>query len=305
MIKRSIRIKYTNILSLLYNKFDDTVKMLTTENEYLGTHYESKFECQKCGRIFKLSINKILNKKNACSECSKPKIKYYDVKNFLNKKNISILNILDLYSLDKQYKFKCLDCFYEWTAFLRNIYTGKKCCPKCTNHLHYNINYIKNELYLNHNNKIDIFEETYEKISKKAKFKCKICQNEWTTICRNVVKGETGCPKCKLSNGERKIEKFLTLNNIKFENQKTFKECRHIRLLPFDFYLPNLNTCIEFDGKQHFIPYNNINIKKFNDTLRNDNIKNIYCLNNKISLIRIKYTDIKNINNILKYKLKI
>lgn len=30
--------------------------------------------------------------------------------------------------------------------------------------------------------------------------------------------------------------------------QHKFKNCRDIRPLPFDFYLPKLNTCIEYDG---------------------------------------------------------
>lgn len=60
--------------------------------------------------------------------------------------------------------------------------------------------------------------------------------------------------------------------------------------LPFDFYLPKLNMCIEFDGKQHFIQH-----RKCADLLeikKRDEIKNIYCKENNIILHRINYKEI-------------
>lgn len=61
-----------------------------------------------------------------------------------------------------------------------------------------------------------------------------------------------GCPKCKLSKGEIKIEQYLNENNIQYETQKTFNECVNILKLPFDFYISEYNICIEYDGQQHF-----------------------------------------------------
>ena len=70
--------------------------------------------------------------------------------------------------------------------------------------------------------------------------------------------------------------------------------------LNFDFYLEDLNTCIEFDGLQHF---NSIDFfggdKAFEIRKQNDKIKNEYCFLSNIRLIRISYKEIKNINNIL------
>lgn len=63
-----------------------------------------------------------------------------------------------------------------------------------------------------------------------------------------------GCPYCaKVSKGENKIDKFLVSSKIKFVREKRFDGCKGARQpLPFDFYLPDSNTCIEYDGKQHF-----------------------------------------------------
>lgn len=62
----------------------------------------------------------------------------------------------------------------------------------------------------------------------------------------------------------------------------------------FDFYLPQYNTLIEYDGKQHFEPIEFFGgEEKFNKLQENDKIKNEYCKNNKIPLIRISYKNQK------------
>ena len=104
-----------------------------------------------------------------------------------------------------------------------------------------------------------------------------------------------GCPFCKESKGEKIIKNFLIDNNISFEQQKKFDDCKYKLKLPFDFYLSELNICIEYDGLQH---YKCIKIfggeKNFNLIKKRDEIKNDYCEKNNINLIRIKYNE--NIN---------
>lgn len=97
-----------------------------------------------------------------------------------------------------------------------------------------------------------------------------------------------GCPKCQRSIGEHKIEKWLHSQNISFIPQKRFKECYNKRSLPFDFYLPEFNICIEFDGKQHFLK-NSLYYSK--DIKQNDIIKTRFCKNKNIRLIRISYKE--------------
>ena len=73
-------------------------------------------------------------------------------------------------------------------------------------------------------------------------------------------------------------------------------ECKNIKSLLFDFFIPKYNTCIEFDGEQHFRPINFMGgIDKFEKTKINDNIKTIFCQENNIKLIRIPYYDIDKI----------
>lgn len=105
-----------------------------------------------------------------------------------------------------------------------------------------------------------------------------------------------GCPICNESKGEKKIREFLTKKEIKFIYQKKFKNCKDIRVLSFDFYLPNFNLCIEFNGEQHYKQNEHFGgAKKFNAQKIKDKIKSEYCLKNNIELFVIKFDeDIEN-----------
>lgn len=109
-----------------------------------------------------------------------------------------------------------------------------------------------------------------------------------------------GCRKCNQSKGEKEIYKLLKDNNIKFFTEHKFDDCRNINQLPFDFYLPDHNVCIEFDGKQHFVSNSYFKHEKFEGRKLNDEIKNKYCYNNNIRLIRISYKEKLKIKYILK-----
>ena len=104
-----------------------------------------------------------------------------------------------------------------------------------------------------------------------------------------------GCSVCnKKSKGEIIIRRFLINNNIEFEREKRFSDCRDKKPLPFDFYLPKYNLCIEYDGIQHFNPssfaYKQTTEKEKLENLqyiqKHDQMKNDYCKKNGIVLLR-------------------
>lgn len=96
------------------------------------------------------------------------------------------------------------------------------------------------------------------------------------------------------------IKDFLDNNNIKYIQEKTFSGCRYYYCLRFDFYLPDYNCCIEYDGEQHYKEVDFFGGEKgYEERKRNDSIKNKYCKENNISLLRIPYFDFNNIDNIL------
>ncbi len=108
----------------------------------------------------------------------------------------------------------------------------------------------------------------------------------------------SGCPGCNESKGEKYIKKILKEKNINFEFQKTFFDCinpKTKRKLPFDFYLTDLNICIEYDGQQHFEEWRMSDIdlakKKLSEIKFRDNIKTEYCLKKNTNLLRIKFDE--------------
>lgn len=113
------------------------------------------------------------------------------------------------------------------------------------------------------------------------------------------------CPHCNISKLESKTEKILKENNIQFNKQHNFNDCKIKRTLPFDFYLPKYNIAIECDGKQHYL-YGCFggNLLSLMNIKYRDNIKTKYCQENNIKLIRIPYWEIDNIEGILLKELK-
>jgi hypothetical protein len=104
--------------------------------------------------------------------------------------------------------------------------------------------------------------------------------------------GQRGCPICNESKGEQLISKILSDRNICFERQKKFPTCKNKKNLPFDFYLPEKNICIEYNGEQHYKPNQHFGgIKTFENIQMNDNIKINFCKFNKIELLIIKFDE--------------
>lgn len=179
------------------------------------------------------------------------------------------------------------DQFFDFSLYLL----------KNTNMKKNTIDYFIAKAILKHENKYDYSLVNYINNKNKVKIIC-TTHGEFEQRPDHHLKGQ-GCPICKESKGEREIRKYLNDNNINFISQKRFKECRNILPLPFDFYLPDYNICIEYDGEQHFKKFR---FEKTNENLiarqNNDKIKKNFCDKNKISLLRISYNE--NILNLLK-----
>jgi len=184
-------------------------------------------------------------------------------------------------------------------------------CPECGK-----IKFIKSktktrEKFIEEANKIHNNSYVYDKVVYKgARIKVIItCKKhgDFKQQPNNHLQGN-GCPKCSNSLGEQRVERWLKEQNIIYEMQKTFDGCRNKLQLKFDFYLPDYNMCIEYDGEQHHKGYFAIicpekrkqNLKRIQLC---DGIKTEFCKNNNINLLRVPYTKFKKIEKILEEKL--
>lgn len=143
-----------------------------------------------------------------------------------------------------------------------------------------------------HNNKYKYYDLNIKDGNSTISIICPI-HGEFKQKIRIHVIG-CGCKACSktISNGEKKIISILRKNNIDFETQKTINGCKSKMLLRFDFYIPEKNIYIEYDGIQHFKPVNYFGgLKTFNKIKETDEIKSQFCKDNNINLLRISYKD--------------
>lgn len=137
---------------------------------------------------------------------------------------------------------------------------------------------------------------------------CPECGSNFITSYNSLLSvSNQRCSQCSKSEsqGEYKIRKYFESNNINFIQEHSFQNCFYKHVLSFDFYIQNMNVAIEYDGAQHFRPIKRKNmtekeaIDSFKENKIRDKIKNEYCKQNNILLIRIAYTDFNNIEKIL------
>lgn len=166
-----------------------------------------------------------------------------------------------------------------------------KGCVKCFNENKLsNTSEFINKTKIVHGDKYDYSKTNYINDRTKVIITCPV-HGDFTQKPSNHLQGQ-GCPKCCESKGEREIRQYLESNGINYIPQHKFDDCKHILKLPFDFYLPKYNTCIEYHGEQHYKPVKYFGgDDRFLKQQKLDLIKETYCKNNQIKLIVIKYDE--------------
>jgi hypothetical protein len=109
-----------------------------------------------------------------------------------------------------------------------------------------------------------------------------------------------GCIQCNASSrGENIIKNYLDNSNIKYIRNHTFANCKRKKKLKFDFYLSDFRIIIEYDGEHHYKENKYFGVGNLKYVAENDNIKNKYCQDNNIKIIRIPYYKFDSIKNLL------
>ena len=153
------------------------------------------------------------------------------------------------------------------------------------------------EFYKIHGDKYELLSE-YVDSKTKVKIKCNKCGHVFESQSNHLLEGH-GCPNCVKSKGEERVEVVLKNKNIYYIREYRFDDCIGIKKkMPFDFYLPNNNTCIEYQGKQHYTPMEYFGGEEgFKKQQINDNLKRKYCKENNIKLIEIPYWDFNKVED--------
>lgn len=268
--------------------------------EYKGSRINVNIICPIHGVFTQLPIVHT-HQKSGCPKC------YYGEtqESFISRSNKIHNNLYD-YSLtnyiNNRVKVNIICSIHGVFEQSPNKHLAGHKCPKCQNKYQTTSEFIQ-KAKITHGTRYDYSKSTYVNSETKLIIICKK-HGEFLQLPRSHINGR-GCPNCLQSQGENKISTWLENKNINFIPQKKFDGCKYKNKLPFDFYLPNYNICIEFDGEQHVNGWHlSKNKEKDLELIKiKDEIKNIYCISNNIRLIRIPYNLINDIPIILELAL--
>lgn len=140
--------------------------------------------------------------------------------------------------------------------------------------------------------KLTVIRRTDERDNGMVVYECQCdCGNITKARSSRLVDGSKQSCGCLNSKGEEKIAKILSDNNISYESQKTFDDCRNPKTnacFRFDFFINN-SYLIEYDGLQHFKDCR-FGHSDLYERQEHDRLKDEYCKEHNIPLIRIPYT---------------
>lgn len=255
--------------------------------------------CHSCAAKYGHSLNKEIRSK-----------KHFDkIKDICNKYGYELITKESDYTgIKMDIQFKCEKHGIQ-TMNMSNFIAGHKCyfcsyeergfnCRHSNDYIEQQINSVNGNKLLN--------KEDYKGANvRNLRVLCGKCNNHiFITSFSDYFNCKINqCRSCssKESVGEKRIADYLNDNQIEFVREKKFDDCRDKRALPFDFYVPQYNLLIEFDGQHHY--WDVWGKDHFEKTQKHDKIKNQYCDTNNINLLRIPYWQGNDIKKIIQDKI--
>lgn len=285
------------------------IKERFPEEEFEIIKYESSgkpgiVKCLHCNEEIEVSIFKNFlakNKRYGCKNCHglwrERENKINEIKQYYD--------IIETYVKESHtyYKIQCKNCGHIRDTTLNNIIKNLDCgCKTNTYRNRTGQEFIK-ECNKYYNNELELVGE-YKNQTTKVLLRHLPCGMIWEVRPSDIIHGRSHCPKCKTqeSLGEKRIKEFLIQNNISFLQEKILNDNSRQR---FDFFLPNYNLAIEYNGRQHyeFVKFFHKNEEGFKQSIQRDKKKKEYCDKNNIELLIISYQEDKDIEKILSQKL--
>lgn len=277
---------------------------ITVISEYNGMH--EKVECRCCRGHEWATLAHNLTNGRGCPKCgiienAAKRTKSHEV--FVEEvHNINAdITVVGIYkNCSTKIEFRCKNG-HSWFAKPDDIRAGHS-CPICSCERRAKRRLKTHEQFIvdlfNVNPEIQILGK-YEKSNIKIECKSTKCGHKWFATPSMLLSGY-GCPRCCTSKGEKIIENYLICNEIAYVFQKRFDDCRDQRPLPFDFYLPEYNMLIEYQGAQHYIATRRMgDEEQLAYRQKHDCIEREYCRDKGINLLEIPYTNLNSISQIL------
>lgn len=250
-----------------------------------------------------------------CKYCAGKGVTTADFIKALGDVNYNVIS--DYKGFESGIKCKCKLCENIWETTPASLKQGCG-CPKCgitrAGILRRNSSKEFKKRMHDINPDILILEE-YQTLKTPILCRCAKCNHEWKSRPDNLIYEKIRCPACSSSKSEillGDILRKIDIGEVKYHVR--FNDCRLKNTLEFDYAVYNRNDKIlfmcEYDGEQHYSPINfsgksyEFNLEQFEKTKLRDKVKNEYCKNNNIPLIRIPYWEKDNMESFLINKIK-
>lgn len=282
---------------LLHEVIEKAKKLHENKYDYSLVEYKNmvipvRIICEKHG-IFYQNLGNHIHKKSGCPKCASEKSSRRFTKDEFIQKAKEIHKDEYNYSLVeyKNNRTKVKIICEKHGVFLQspsNHMRGSK-CPLCVGGRKLTKKEFIQKARDIHGNKYDYSFVNYLGIDNKVDIVCSI-HGMFKQSPHKHINRKSGCPYCNESHGEREIALFLTDGNVEFQRQKRWNECRDVHPMPFDFYIPEFNLAIEYDGEHHFMVKENWGgEEEFIRVKKRDKIKTEFCRQKGIKLLRISY----------------
>lgn len=189
----------------------------------------------------------------------------------------------------KRWQCICPVCKNEFIVASQHLRDKNKRTSMCGNCSRKQFNDLSGKKF----GRLTVLSRDYASKSKRIKYNCVCeCGSLVSVQDNHLTTGKIQSCGCIMSHGEEKIATWLSKHEIEFEKQKKFEGCKSQITLRFDFFIPKINTVIEYQGIQHFEPIDFFGGEiEFQGYLKRDAIKKEYCLKHNINYCTISYKE--------------
>jgi very-short-patch-repair endonuclease len=279
---------------------------LVKPEDIQNCHSIVKLWCGKCDYYWLTSITNHINSGRGCKSCSKREpwtyIRFIKSSKLVhgNKYSYELVNPDDIKKSKSIINVICLTCKYQWSTTISNHIYNKSNCRKCMQCLTHTLETLIMKIIEIHGDNFhySLIKQEHIKTNRShVPLICNKCKKYWSPTIDNLINGKKGCPRCKISKGERACLNYLLSNNIYFEEQFKILE---LGMKRFDFMIEynGLKYVIEFDGVQHFkfVQHFHKLVNVFIEKQEIDILKTIVALKCGYNVVRIDYKQINNVN---------
>ncbi|WWT40499.1 hypothetical protein [Staphylococcus phage PT94] len=284
------KISHKEFVQAVVEKYGNKFEVLSN---YKTANDKVLVRCNECGSERAVTPASFLRQKTGCKKCysNSKKHDFNSIDELIKNQRGDEYSLIDYFHHNNQVRItvKHMICGHVYTTSLVPFLGREQKCRKCNG----TAKITNEEFNVWFKENMDGFSLKSPYISDRSKITVKhnSCGHVWEVEPRALKLG-TRCPKCRRSHGERNIAKFLEEKNIEHIEQKKYSKCRNIFPLPFDFYLPEYDVLIEYQGIQHYQPVEIFGgVEGYKKTIENDKIKKKYCEDNQKTLYYIKYNE--------------